>query len=473
VFGASAVTRASVKLVYPDHSADTAAPVRLPQVKDGEQIRLVSIPHPLAQAMPPSAVEVAASGMADVIVLTEPNAAPLIASKLSPAAAAILPVIDVSNERGRNSANRRRSDFRATRLDTPSLSDALAALKPMIERVRQLPACTFASTDAHLMLLARLMVRGRSLEPRRDPLARETVIYDDDFCLPGAARYAEDLVAAGMMQRAFFDKLLACPRCDSGRVCVRERCSACGSTDLADEPIIHHLRCSYQAAEHEFLRGEELACPKCRARLQYFSVDYDKPGVLSLCRTCGHASSETSPAFICLDCEADAESADMVQRSLYQYEITPSGLNYLLGGGTVPVPGTPLNAASARIRDFVARQNAAERIWCLLAVRLEDESGNAHGQYCASARAFLASIMREVFTPETEIVETGRSLFALLSDDSKEEVEEALPEISALLERNLSPRLKVTYRAYAPEEVQQFSGDASPTDRAFPLCRLT
>jgi hypothetical protein len=403
----------------------------------------------------------------DAIVLTDLNSAQLIAGRLPAGLAAILPVVDASRRQSHGGrANRQRADLHIAAPSRAGFGDALEMLVPIIERVRSLPATVLSSDDPRLMLLARLVVRDRGIEPRRDPKARETIVYADESSVPGVVRHAEDLVALGLLHKEFFDMLITCPRCDSGRLCVRERCSACRSTNLVEESIFHHLRCAYQAPEHEFRNGRTFTCPKCRSHLEHFSVDYDRPGSLSVCRACGHASGETSVGFLCLDCEAESDSADMGSRTIHRYEVSEAGHECLRSGAALPAPGAQEDSAIYRIRNFVARQTAANEPCCILRVQLEEPPGRSAGRSYLQTCELFASSMREAFTSETEIVESTPRFFALLANDDKAEVESALPEIRTALEQYLSSPPKIHYSVHAPDEIQHLLDSSETGDAA-------
>jgi len=330
----------------------------------------------------------------------------------------------------------------------------LSLLKPMIDRFRALSESVLASADPRIVLLARLAVRGRDMGPTRDPSFRETVTYPDAVAVPNAVGLAEELVSLGLLERQFFDKLIACPRCDSARLSIRERCSACDSTDLVEEPVVHHLRCSTQAPEHDFRQGTTLVCPKCRLHLEHFSVDYDQPGSVMLCRKCGYMSTDSAVGFTCLDCQAEGDTDETGISLVWRYQLTEAGLAQVKCGG--PVPDSVSNAALLRLEAFVSREKAAERPFCVFASRLNRPDGldkRMWEQTCA----LFGRLFKEVFTPETEIVDAvvGETpvFLALLAEDCKTEVERALPDIRMDLERHLSARPRVNYAVFGPDEM--------------------
>jgi Thaumarchaeal output domain 1 len=434
-------------------------------VVSARRMRLLVLPDCLdADALGMGAVQIARNERPDAVLLTQQNGARLIVDRLSAGPAAIVPVVDASlGSRHSGVAKHGLSDLQIAAADRQGIADALAMLAPMAERVRSLPESVLHSDDPRVILLARLMVRDRGMEPRRDPNTRDTVVYDDEAAVPGARRHAEDLVALGLLHPQFVDMLTICPRCESGRLCARERCSACGSTHLVEEPIFHHLRCAYQAPEHEFRAGSGFMCPKCRAQLVHFSVDYDRPGSVSVCRACGHASGETPVGLVCLDCGVESDAADAGAREIHRYELTKVAYQCVASGSPLPAHSrSRLGSAIDRIHNFVARRGDAGESFCILAagieMPLEKSAGRSHQLTCS----LFASLMRETFTPDTEIIDAAPRFFALLADEEKCEVERALPEIRTRLEQFLSAAIAIRYRVYAPSEVGLIFGSTRP-----------
>lgn len=412
-------------------------------------VRLTIFPAPVeSRYCPRNAIQVSPSGRPEVIVLNAWNAAQLVSSKVSPAIAAIVPVINVT---GADALNQMRAD-----IDVPpgavGLQDALAILDPAIKRLRALPSSLFNCDEPQLLLLARLFVRDRGLIPRREAGRRETFVYPDESAIASVAEHAGNLVELGLLRREFHDTLLTCSSCGSGRLSARERCQACGSTHLIEESIIRHLRCSYQATEHEFRRKNALVCPKCRSALEYFSVDYDRPGMVSVCHRCGRSSGQTSVGFLCLDCEVDTDAPSVASGIIYRYYLTGAGIHAVRGGSLVS-PRAPATAAPMqRVRSFVADQIAARQSFSILAIEFELPEQHSRTRAQLQTYSLFAALLRETFTPETQIIEYIPYFLVLLARDSKADVEDALPEIKRNLERHLARAPPIHYRVFGPEK---------------------
>ena len=442
--------------------ACTKALVRTRHDELSDDITLLCVPNKSECAsIPNGARYVYARGETpDVVVLTEANSTGLIANYLQPSVAAIVPVVDVSGEHGCGSAGTYGCvDLCLEATNSFALTEALLILKPMIDRVRALPQSVIMSTDPKRVLLARLAVRGRDMEPARDPSVRETIVYPDATAVPDARALAEELVCLGLLERQFFDKLITCPCCDSARLSVRECCSACHSTDLTEEPVIHHLRCSTQAPEPDFRHGTMLICPKCRLYLEHFSVDYDQPGSVMLCRKCGYISTDPAVGFTCLDCQAEGGTDETGTSVVWRYRLTEAGLARVKCDASMPARVS--DHALDRLKTFVSREEAAERPFCVFASRLTQPAG-VDRRLWEQTCALFGRLFQEVFTPETEIIDAvvGATpvFLALLAEDCKAEVERAIPDIRMDLERHLSVRPRVNYAVFGPDELTRILG---------------
>jgi hypothetical protein len=420
----------------------------------GEQasILLSGVPRRLDETLLSDEIsEIRPNERPDIAILTEMNAGALLTRRLGPGFAAILPVVDATC-RGRGTADHRRSDLTLDRATRFEIDEAVEALQPIVRRVRSLPREILETEDPRLMLLARLFVRDRALKPRSEVRARATFVYDDEAVIPGAARFAEELTALGLMERKFADKTTVCPHCVSARMTVREYCSRCGCSNIVEEPIVHHLKCGGQFPERDFRRGPDLVCPKCLQQLKNFSVDYDRPGSIGVCLPCGHLSTEHMVGFQCLDCDSRVDARNADSKTIYAYDLTEAGRACVVSGS--PLPQARESSVGARIRAF-ARSNAALDQPCsILFIRLQKppdtpDRGDAWRQTCA----FFGQIMRECFVPETEIVEAQPIFLALLGRDRKAEVERSLPLIRERLARHLALAPDIELAVFSPDEV--------------------
>ena len=417
-----------------------------------DPVRLTSLPDPTGDhPIPHCAASAKPNEAPDAILLMESNAAALLTRCFDRAAAAIVPVIDATGG-GRGTWDQRRADVTIVRPSPKAIEDAIEMLRPAVHRLRALPRETLETDDPRLILLARLFVRDRALAPRNEVKARETFVYDDDVVIPGVGAIAEQLTTLGLMERKFADKLTICPHCASARLTVRENCSGCGSGNIVEEPIVHHFKCAYQGPERDFRRGSELVCPKCLQQLKNFSVDYDRPGSIGVCHSCGHLSTEHKVGFLCLDCDSHVDAGNVDSRTIHSYHITAAGR-------AAAAIGSPLHDAGdgsvgGRIRAFAKRHSTLGQPCSVLFARLQTpdnvpENGHVWRQTCV----FFSRILRESFTSETEIIDAPPIFLALLGCDRKAEVERHLPQIRERLGRYLALTPQLQLAVFSPDEI--------------------
>jgi len=387
----------------------------------------------------------------DVIILGDASAQGLLTAWISKAAAAVVPVIDASAHPIPS------ADLTLSFVSPESLALALRALQPVIDRVRALPDNYFRSIDPSLWLLARLATRQRTIEPIRDVNSKSTIRYADESAFPDVSTRAEHLSQSGYLDRKFFDRLNTCPGCSSARLLIREECRSCRSSDVIQEPIIHHLRCAYQGPERDFRDGRYLTCPKCRNRLEHFSVDYDKPGMLTVCNSCGHATGDAAIGYVCLDCGSKGDASLLQNRAAHSYTLTDQGRRAVFSPALPDIAETEPQQLRRSVRKFVAEHRALGLPCAILVIRLNSKKAEGAGiGLDAFARAvdFFGDMVRETFTPQTDILRAGSTFTVLVSGDSPESIRAALPEIREQLERNSSVNLDPSYEVMAVEEFE-------------------
>lgn len=387
----------------------------------------------------------------DAVVVGGVRDRELLSTWLSKAAAAVVPMIDTSEGTVTG------ADLSLPLVSAEGFELALAALRPVIERVRTLPATYFQSTDPGLWLLARLATREMALEPQRDVGAKATVRYAQTSMLPNLLASAERLYRSEHLERHFFDRLNLCPSCSSARLLVREECRSCRSSDVVEEPIIHHLRCAYQGPERDFRDGRHLTCPKCRNRLEHFSVDYDKPGILTVCNSCGHTSGEPAVGFVCLDCASKGDANLLRPQIIYSYALTELGRQAVFNAFAESDGETESQRLRRMVRQFVAEHRALAIPCAILVVELHPARvGGELGEVTIEeATEFFGSMLRETFSPETDILRLGRTFTVMISGHSPAAITADLEQIRTSVEGHLSVPLNASYRVMSLDDFER------------------
>jgi Thaumarchaeal output domain 1 len=436
--------------------AEAPRAMNLPAVFAEPKVKILALPAGISRDLLPKGVaEVERGEIPDAIILTEPDADSAISAWMSAATAAVVPIIDVT---GRNKA---RADISIGTMSGLGIAEAMEMAKPLTARMRQLPEAYHRTRDPKHMLLARLAVRERAMQATRDAGLKEIVSYMDETAIGGVLHQAEALARIGLVERKFFDKVQCCVSCSSSRLLVREECAKCRSPDITEEPIIHHLRCGYQGPERDFQQGRELMCPKCRQHCEHFSVDYDKPGMLVLCNSCAHTTGEAEVGFKCLDCDHSFEADKAKSRVFHEYALTDAGRRQAfdppLGGyGDTGAPDSG-EGVRDRLRRFLKANAVRETTCAALMIKIDPDRDTQKAigdKRFHQALALYASILREVFEQDVEIIESATTFLVLINDEKASNVEISLPEIRRELEQNLAVDLRARYHVFGPDEIE-------------------
>jgi hypothetical protein len=244
-----------------------------------------------------------------------------------------------------------RADLVLTDWSAATLSAAILSLKPLVTRVSELPRLPLGPDRNGRSALALAYTRDRSLAPSLRPDESAAVTYPLLFGFNKARDILEELAEAGMLRRRFFERLHICQYCDSSRLHAREVCVKCHSSHLAEQSLVHHYACGYQAIQPAFESGNALICPKCRKELRHYGVDYDKPGKVMCCKCCGDTMTEPEVEFLCLDCCRSTSGDHTGYRDWYEYDLLPNGVS-AVKSGHLPSAAPEDARSGSSLRDF-------------------------------------------------------------------------------------------------------------------------
>ncbi|EKV29796.1 hypothetical protein C882_0226 [Caenispirillum salinarum AK4] len=231
------------------------------------------------------------------------------------------------------------ADHQLEAFDAGRLTEAVRAGLAAGARYREIPAAARAKAaeDPYLGLLAFIHMRDGA-SARLNDAAGPGVAWPFERLAPsrgdlGGGALIADLGAAGYVSRTVNDAGHPCPECGSLKALLRDVCATCGSPDIGEEMLVHHFTCGYQGPEQAFdAEGGLYRCPKCRRTLRHIGMDYDKPGGITVCRACDARAEETAVAGRCLSCAERFPIDRSPRRFLYDYAVTPKGLDALFSG---------------------------------------------------------------------------------------------------------------------------------------------
>jgi len=128
------------------------------------------------------------------------------------------------------------------------------------------------------------------------------------------------------------DVVHLCTNCYSGFINFREVCPKCDSSDLYTENLIHHFVCAHVGPESDYIEGDQMICPKCNRMMRHIGVDYDKPSLVYSCNNCGHHFQDSKMQALCMNCETIHSVESLLERKIYDYELTALGEEAAIGG---------------------------------------------------------------------------------------------------------------------------------------------
>ncbi|MDE6337084.1 MAG: hypothetical protein K2J63_09065 [Muribaculaceae bacterium] len=139
--------------------------------------------------------------------------------------------------------------------------------------------------------------------------------------------FHKQLLRLGYIRRTrFIDRIHVCPMCKGSSLLFFETCPECGSSDIREEPVIHHFRCANVSPEHTYQQDGELVCPKCKKILRHIGVDYDRPSSIYTCGQCDHTFMYPNMRVLCPTNRRAWRPDELQPVNVEEYEFTPEGI---------------------------------------------------------------------------------------------------------------------------------------------------
>jgi CheY-like chemotaxis protein len=392
----------------------------------------------------------------DAILITEPVSVEALTSLWERKALYVLPIVDLTGTLGQM------ADFDGTKLSTVDLERLGRIIRDFQDRRARLHRDLLFSDKLGEQLIGRMFVANRPLTAALDPRYCHLASYDIPLGRRLVTREAEVLCEQGLLKREFFERFHICPSCDSYRLHVREECSQCRSSNLSEEQYLHHFRCAYQGPETDFRQGDDLICPKCQRELTHFGFDYDRPGTMVVCGSCGHAASEPSVGFVCLDCGVHTDSDAAATRDVFCYHLTDKGVSFAEKGGAILGYTRELLRFADLPLELVVALNAAAKRYnedktpfalANILYRNESELVAEHGaKRFAQVRALFLENLRNALERPCTVVRGQAYDFALIEGVGPEQAQVELDHLKEKASRPLSFDLGVVFQAFGPED---------------------
>ncbi len=391
----------------------------------------------------------------DGILITVPSSVEELATIWGHKGLHVLPVIDLTGTLGPY------ADLDATKLSLRDTDLLQTLIRTFQDQRARLHRDLLLTDDPSEKLLGRVFVSDCRLAAGYDPQSRSLVRYNTILPTAAVTRAAEKLSEEGLLRREFFERFHVCPRCESFRLNVREECSNCRSSDLAEQVYLHHFPCAFQGPEAEFRRGSDLICPKCRRELKHFGFDYDKPGSMLVCRACSHSSSEPAIGFVCLDCGAHTDAESCNTRDLFSYELTDDGKGFaeyghlLMGQARYALRFAELPLPLAVALNAAAKRYSEDKLpFTLLNITYENEreiTAEEGARQFAQARELFIENLKGSLAADALVAKGTSYDFALLSNTAPEQAKESFPQLREQAQQNLRFDLGASFQAFGAE----------------------
>jgi hypothetical protein len=268
-----------------------------------------------------------------------------------------------------------------------------------------------------------------------------------------------------MLRRRFFERLHICQNCDSSRLHAREVCVKCHSSHLAEHSLIHHYACGCQAVQTLFEVGTGYICPKCRKELRHYGVDYDKPGKVMCCQSCGDIMTEPEVEFLCLDCRRSTPGEHAGFRDWYQYDLLPDGVAAVKSGRLATADSIDDRRRGLTLRDFrllvshslsVAQRTGRP----LSAARLTVDTVDLAEKIGQRGVEEVCGLLREVAVQKVREYDIATTLadavLVCMPETDEGAAKAALDRFRSAILAAVRPKLRITTQIFIANEIDQF-----------------
>jgi hypothetical protein len=111
------------------------------------------------------------------------------------------------------------------------------------------------------------------------------------------------LVKQGVLKEQDATRVLTCPSCNSPEIHSKFTCTRCGSDAVSLTQLLEHRACGYIGAYSDFLKNEDMICPRCGSKLSKEEADYRSIGNFYKCENCSNRFDKPEVVHVCLNCE--------------------------------------------------------------------------------------------------------------------------------------------------------------------------
>jgi len=144
---------------------------------------------------------------------------------------------------------------------------------------------------------------------------------------PGEAEEVlERLSELGILEKNFFDTILACPICVSTSIRIHHKCPNCTSHHIVKAGLIEHVPCGSIDERDEYY-GERMhpTCPKCG--LELVVGEYRDMGLWYICKDCKEKFEHPNIDLVCYMCHNEFTIRTSTIKEISKYYLNPDKEN--------------------------------------------------------------------------------------------------------------------------------------------------
>jgi len=213
--------------------------------------------------------------------------------------------------------------------------------------------------------------------------------------------FKKQLLKLGYIRRTrFIERMHVCPSCNNTHLLFFESCPKCGSSDIHEEPVIHHFRCANVSPESTYEWDGELRCPKCKHVLRHIGIDYDKPSSIYSCKQCDNTFMYPDMRVLCTEERSMWRPEQLHPIDVEEYEFTPEGIRAFANNDVTHTMSHVGFYGYSSMRDFMdylrLHSSVSENAYILVVSRFyvfdpatDELIGDAQPPVVASMRRFL------------------------------------------------------------------------------------
>ena len=142
-----------------------------------------------------------------------------------------------------------------------------------------------------------------------------------------ASKLLESLIKEKVLTKNLYDKVFACPRCESVNLSPKGICPSCGSFDIDKKRLLEHLKCGTKFVVNKLFEGTKPVCPKDKTELE--NHEYRVLASWFECNVCKKKFDTPEVGVHCLNCGLDFKAREGEFKEIYSYALSDEMTAYV------------------------------------------------------------------------------------------------------------------------------------------------